>query len=350
MKKKSKIRVLFLANIPQEDKRSVGGATMLSKKILDFFQSKKNEEIDFVHYQFRKNWRPKFQIIDFFFLVLRMPFVIGKYDVVSIHSTPDMNLILGPILVKISKIFNKKVVYHFFGGNFFDQYSAAPRVVKKIVNNTTFKADYVFFETKQLIKNFKSIVDTNMLWLPNSREKVLEEPPKRAYTKKFVFISRVIKEKGIELILDTFDKLDDSFTVSIYGPIPQNSYKIEDLNHRNCFYKGVLNEGELIDVLLENDVLLLPTYFEGEGYPGIIVESLSVAMPVITTDWKAINEIITSGYNGLLCLPKSESSLLEQIRSLNQENYPLFCKNAWKSFDEFNAEFVFGKLKKSYLS
>ena len=345
---KKKTRILFLANIPKADYRSVGGATMLSKKILDFLQKK--EELDLTHYQFRKNWRPKFQIIDFFILVVKMPFILRKYDVVSIHSTPDMNLTIGPILVSIAKIFNKKIIYHFFGGNFYEQYKSAPKFVRKIVDNTTFKANYVFFETKQLLNHFANRNNTNMIWLPNSRDKIIDKIPKRSYNKKFVFISRIIREKGIDLILETFEKLDSSYTVSIYGPIPPNSYKIEDLTRHNCFYKGILDEEEVLDVLMENDVLLLPTYFDGEGYPGIIIESLSVGMPVISSDWKAINEIISTGYNGLLCLPKNPVSLLKQILQLNKENYPLLSKNAWMSFEEFNAEKVFNKLLFSYLS
>lgn len=346
MKKKTK--VLFLANIPQADKRSVGGATMLSKKILDFLQTK--EEIDLTHYQFRKNWKPKFQIVDFILLSLKLPFIIRKYDVVSIHSTPDMNLVLGPVLVTIAKTFNKKIVYHFFGGNFYNQYTSAPKFIRRIVDNTTFKADFVFFETKQLLNFFATSSTTNMIWLPNSRDKIINKFPKRSFNKKFVFISRVIKEKGIDLILEAFEKLDNSYTVSIYGPIPPNTYSVEELTKRNCSYKGILSEKEVTEVLNENDVLLLPTYFDGEGYPGIIIESLSMAMPVISSDWKAINEIISTGYNGLLCIPKNPDSLLKQILHLNQENYPLFSKNAWESFERFNADKVFNKLLNSYLS
>lgn len=348
MEKKSKVRVLFLANLPQVDKRSVGGATMLSKKILDFLQKRNEVIVD--HYQFRKNWRPKFQILDFLILILRLPFLIRKYDVVSIHSTPDMNLTIGPILAKTAKIFKKKVVYHFFGGNFYEQYKSAPKFIRSAVDNSTFRSDHVFFETKQLIRAFSHMDRSNLVWLPNSRDNNLDKLPDRSYNKKYVFISRVIKEKGIDIILEAFEKLDDTYTISIYGPIPKSQYTIKELTKRNCFYKGVLSEEEVLDVLMENDVLLLPTYFDGEGYPGIIIEALSVGMPVIASDWKAINEIISSGHNGLLCTPKDSASLLKQILELNKEKYLQLSKNAWESFEGFDAEKVFNKLLNSYLN
>ena len=348
MEKKSKTRVLFLANIPQVDKRSIGGATMLSKKILDFLQKK--DEILVKHYQFRKNWRPKFQIVDFLILIVKLPFLIRKYEVVSIHSTPDMNLTIGPILAKTAKIFNKKVVYHFFGGNFYEQYKSAPKFVRWAVDNTTFKSDHIFFETKQLIRAFSDMGRTNLIWLPNSRDKILDKMPNRSFDKKFVFISRVIKEKGIDIILEAFEKLDNSYTISIYGPIHTKKYNVRNLTKRNCFYKGILKEQEVLGVLLENDVLLLPTFFDGEGYPGIIIEALSVAMPVIASDWKAINEIIVTGHNGLLCAPKDSDSLLKRILELNNENYLQLSWNAWESFEGFDAERVFNKLLLSYLN
>src|SRR5690606_22162053 len=128
------------------------------------------------------------------------------------------------------------------------------------------------------------------------RETVFTENRKKKYSKKFVFISRVIKEKGIGTILKAFENLDASYSVDIYGPIGKGDYAEEELNKRNCKYKGVVPANRVIEILKKYDVLLLPTFFEGEGYPGIIIESLSIGMPVITTKWKAIDEIIIHNY------------------------------------------------------
>ncbi len=66
MKKNNKTKVLFFANIPVADEeRSIGGATVLAKTILDFLQSDKRIEIK--HQQIRRFWRNKLQLLDYFF-------------------------------------------------------------------------------------------------------------------------------------------------------------------------------------------------------------------------------------------------------------------------------------------
>jgi len=72
--------------------------------------------------------------------------------------------------------------------------------------------------------------------------------------------------------------------IDVYGPILEN---IEVLN-----YKGVLFGDEVIKKLQEYDVLVLPTFWETEGYPGIILEAFSLSKPVISTNFRAIPEFV----------------------------------------------------------
>lgn len=320
---------------------------MLSKKILDFLK-KENKRINVEHLQIRKFWRPKFQIIDYLYLSVKYLFIVNKYDVVSIHSTPDMNFTIGPYLAFVGKFFGKRVTYHFFGGNFNNQYLGFSRPLKWLIGRSIFKSDCVFFETRLLVDEFSDRIK-NIEWLPNSRRANLSERPERNFKKRFVFISRIIEEKGVEIIRQAFGELDSSYSVDFYGPAVGEYDKLR-LETENSTYKGVIENHQVMEVLLENDVLLLPTFFEGEGYPGIIIEALSVGMPVITTDWRSIGEIIFEGHNGFLAKPRDPLSLKEKIGSINHENFEILSNNAFKSFKKFDSEIVFAKLMEGYLS
>ena len=59
----------------------------------------------------------------------------------------------------------------------------------------------------------------------------------------------------------------------------------------------------------EHDALVLPTYFEGEGIPGVIVEALQSGLPVISIKWRSIPGIIQDEKNGLLVEPRDSDSL-----------------------------------------
>ena len=63
---------------------------------------------------------------------------------------------------------------------------------------------------------------------------------------------------------------------------------------------------------------------------------------------KALPEVITDGYNGLLVPIKDSMALAQAMRKFNQINYPEYCKNALESFEKFNSEVVFNRIIESY--
>ena len=348
MKKSKKIKVLFFANIPVEGvDASFGGATVLAEEILSYLKLDSRFEIE--HSSIRFSWKPKLHLIDHILWIFKFPFVIRKFDVVSFHTTWDFNFTTGPIVWLWTKLLNKKTVYHFFGGNFHEHYDILPSFLKFIYRKTILKSDTVFFETKEMINYFSKRGIVNASWLPNARKPMLEKLEDKKYTKKFVFISRVIPEKGVNEILEASEKLPKDYTVDIYGPIDERYLDENHFSEKKAVYKGVLNPSEVMDVLKQYDVLLLPSWFNGEGYPGIIIEALSLGIPSISTFWISIPEVIEDGYNGKLIEIKNSEQLYRAMLDFNESNYQTYRWNAFQSFEQFNSEVVFEKIKNSYL-
>jgi glycosyltransferase involved in cell wall biosynthesis len=344
-----KPKILCFANIPVEgQERSIGGATVLAKNILEFI--KQDDRIDVKHTQIRFFWRNKLQLIDYFLWLFRFPFSIRKMDVISFHGTKDFHFIIAPFLWLWVKLFNKKVIYHFFGGNFHEQYQELPKIARQVIKNTILKSDYIFLETIEMIDFFKKENIKNIHWLPNSRKPISKNLTSKNFSKRFVFISRVIPEKGINELIKAAINLPNEYCIDIYGPIDDRHYKGDFFNDKKVNYKGLLIPEEVLNVLSSYDVLLLPSYFKGEGYPGIIIESLALGIPVITTNWKALPEIITNNINGILIDIKNEKQLEEAILFFNEDNYTLFREKTFKSFQQFSSDVVFNKIIDSYLN
>lgn len=345
---KKPLEVLFFANIPiPSEERSLGGATVLAKKIFDHISL--DDRINVTHVQIRKFWRNKLQLIDYFLWLLKFPFFVKRFDVVSFHGTKDFHFTVGPLLWLWARLFKKKISYHFFGGNFHEQFAAFPKFYRNILKKTILNSDTVLFETLEMIKFFKGEGVINSVWLPNSREPITGVIPRSKYSKKFVFISRVIPQKGIEEILQTANNLPDDYTIDIYGPIDDRHYSRELFVDSKANYKGIVAPSEVMQTMSNYDVLLLPSYFEGEGYPGILIEALSLAIPVVTTNWKALPEIITNNHNGILIAIKNNIQLEQAILSFNNDNYKVFSNNALDSFKNFNAKIVFNKVVERFL-
>ncbi len=206
-------------------------------------------------------------------------------------------------------------------------------IEKFIAKQTVLKADLLFLQTRQLCKYFGPHC-RRVAQLPTSRSRV-ENPSQiamRSFGKRFVFIGHIKKSKGIDVIKSALAHLDHSYTIHLYGPIMEPSY--QDLHSQPRLYRGQLDNERVIEVLSTYDVLLLPTFYEGEGYPGIIIESYSIGKPVIASDWKAIPEMVKDGATGLLVQPKKVDQLVDAIKSINDENYAQYSKRASAFFDQ----------------
>ncbi|NKI26850.1 glycosyltransferase family 4 protein [Arenibacter sp. 6A1] len=340
--------ILFLGNVPTSDPKSIGGATVYTQNLLEILAL--NDEINIKQLKTRNCWGKLGQIPDFILLILKFPFYLKEKEIVSVHASWDFHVTIGPFIYIISKLFKKKIVYHFFGGNFHKQFDCFPRVLQWWLKTTILSSDYILMETKKMIEYFENHgITDKCIWFPNSRKANKEELTILNYSRRFVFISRVTKTKGINLLFEAVKVLPKDFVIDVYGPIDLIYFSEESFNNSRLDYRGVLKSHEVNKTLSNYDVVILPTYYQGEGYPGILIEAMSLGKPIITTKLNALDEIVIHKYNGLLIRQKSVQELIDAILYFNNENYPSFVKNSLNNFSEFNIERVTEKLIKIYV-
>lgn len=112
---------------------------------------------------------------------------------------------------------------------------------------------------------------------------------------KFVFLSRIMPEKGCDYIIEAARLLneegcEDRYCVDFYGKIA-DGYKevfLKKINEiDNINYQGFLNleENAGYDKLSTYDMMLFPTYWKGEGFAGIFIDSFISGLPILATDW-----------------------------------------------------------------
>ena len=62
-------------------------------------------------------------------------------------------------------------------------------------------------------------------------------------------------------------------------------------------YKGITNPSESTKVISDYDLLLFLTYWNGEGFPGTLIDAMAAGVPVIASDWNCNFEILTDKIN-----------------------------------------------------
>lgn len=130
----------------------------------------------------------------------------------------------------------------------------------------------------------------------------------------FCFVGRIVKDKGINELLYSFNKLTLEFKnirLLIVGkfeeeldPISEQSHKILDGN------KNIINAGYQNDIrpyLVSSNCFVLPTY--REGFPNVVLQASSMGLSSIVTNINGCNEIITHNENGLIVEPKDKDEL-----------------------------------------
>tara|TARA_B110000240_G_C13512753_1_gene460856 strand:+ start:7007 stop:8038 length:1032 start_codon:yes stop_codon:yes gene_type:complete len=313
---------------------SIGGIVVLFEDLISYysFKRKKNIVID----TNMSNYRNK--ISGYIYVIYIYLKRIKEVDHVSLHGTSKDFLLLAPLLVFVSKIFNKETSIRKFAGSFYEVYQKSNLIEKNVYRFVLKNSNYVFFETKYLVDKFKAF-NQNTHWWPNSRS-LSKIKVSKTFSKRFVFISQVKRSKGIYELMSASNKFTNDYTFHVYGPILDNDFEKEIEKHPNIHYCGVLAPNEVTSTLMKYDVLVLPTYHTGEGYPGVILEAFSIGMPVISTKWNSIPEIVKDEHNGLLVPIKEVGCITNSILFFNQNNYTEFRLNALDSFDMFNSEKV----------
>ena len=243
-------------------------------------------------------------------------------DVVSYHASDRGMFTFGPVVVALGRLARTPTVLRVFGGSFGDFYGRQGRLKRAIIRKLILSSDAVLLQTHRAIQQLQKHATGRLVWFSTyirpvgtaSSVTATERTDNRC--SRFVFLGHLWRTKGIETILDAAGRLPGDSTVDIYGPLEE--YTAEEIRERGMGrvqYRGLLTHAEVDAKLWDYDCLVLPTFHPGEGYPGVIAEAYAHGLPVITTKWLAIPEIVHND-SGILVEPNDTEAFVAATRSL----------------------------------
>ncbi len=236
---------------------------------------------------------------------------IRTADVVSFHSSRRGAALFGPLVHIVCGIFKKPWIFRGFGD--FQTFDAAGGLRRILLRCGALRAARVLLETKSSVAYFTGRT-TAARWYPNSRPlaPAAAPAPRGAAGLRFTYVGHVKPSKGVRELIAAAE-LVAGISVDVYGPLLEGMSVSEFGGVAR--YRGALEPQAVAAALRAHDVLVLPTYYDGEGYPGVIHEAFAAGLPVIATRWRAIPEIVT-GDNGLLVEPRDVAALAAAMRRL----------------------------------
>jgi glycosyltransferase involved in cell wall biosynthesis len=201
---------------------------------------------------------------------------------------------------------------HYGDGEIFEQ--TLNKICIKLADKIIFLTSYVQNLTKKKI-GFKSLstVIPHGIILPNNIISHKRKHPKGPL--KILFLGRINKYKGIELLLEAFQLLSkpENYYLTIAG---KSSYNIDWPKLKNLsIIDKFLDEEEISYLLNTNDVLILP-YIDATQ-SGIVTLGMASGLPIICTNVGGLKEQI--GYKNALFCSISSSDLKSKIELLSED-------------------------------
>lgn len=232
------------------------------------------------------------------------------------------------VLHWLQKLGCKNIYYWAVGGTMHEKLAAG-----KYSLDSYKKIKAIYVQSQRIVDGLKKLGVCNAIHVNNSKR--IDYLPDISGRKNdilhFVFVSRVHPDKGCAMIVSCAKRLNEmgyanKFTVDFYGKI---DVKYADflpmIEHvDNVSYKGFLNlTGKKgYDILATYDMMLFPTYWDGEGFPGVVIDAYIAGVPIIASNWNC-NEDVVNEKTGVIIPHHNEEALFETMKAALDGKYDL---------------------------
>jgi len=133
---------------------------------------------------------------------------------------------------------------------------------------------------------------------------------------RLAFAGRLLEEKGIKLVLESFNELKNRFNLEfvVIGDGPLYSTLKEE--YKDVCFTGFISKDEVLKELEKTDIFLYPTLYP-EGFPTVVLEAASKKCAVLATDRGGIAELIDDS-SGII-LKENAEDLTDKLEKLLKE-------------------------------
>ena len=306
----------------------------------------KNEGVRFKHIEMTRKITP---IKDFISLIKLISFLKKERPLIIHSHTPKA----GILAMLASKITNIPIRLHTVAGLPLMEEQGSKKKLLELIEKLTYSfSTFVFTNSNGL---YKYIIENN--YVSKNKLKVIGNgssngvdinyfsPTSVSVKEKeklklslgilendftFVFVGRIVADKGINELINAFDTIsfqNNAIKLLLVGeqeshldPLNENTLKLISSN------KNIIKTGFQKDIrpfLAVSDALVFPSY--REGFPNVIMQAGAMELPVIATNINGCNEIIVNEKNGVLIELKNNGAIVKAMVRLIEDE--AFYKN-----------------------
>ena len=276
--------------------------------------------------------------------------------ILHIHCASRGSFMRKSLVALLGNALGKKTIIHVHGGLFQNFYNSSV-FMTFIVRSILRSCDRVICLTADWGKTFSEDLHlTNLSVLLNPVKEYQLQPSRTPSNSiSLLFMGTITENKGIFELVDYLQKnpyyLESKIKLTICGE-GESDRLISLINRENSvsniFFAGWVNGTKKDELISDNDIFILPSFYE--GLPMAILEAMSAGKPIISTSVGGIPSVVKPDHNGWLIEPgkiNQLDSVLDQIFNKPSliANYGL---NAFVDAKQFHAQAIVSELNGIY--
>lgn len=292
--------------------------------------------------------------------------LIARYCRVYITvSRSRVGFMRDMVMIWTAWLCGSRVIVHVKGGNYDVFYRAQPGPWRLLIRQTLRRTHCIIVLSALLrgMFDFDPVLRGRIVVVPNGLPFPLNGPPQGRHLRqgqpvRILFLSNLIQSKGYFDVLEAVTILQKTTTIGLEAifaghflssaddPMPISPQQAEMKFHeyvvangldRVARYVGVVS-GEAKRRLLESsDFLVLPTHYFTEGQPVSIIEAMAHGCVVISTNYRAIPDMVVNGVTGVLLEPARPDQIANAVRRIvaHPQRYEIMSQAAVDRYEKF---------------
>jgi glycosyltransferase involved in cell wall biosynthesis len=177
-----------------------------------------------------------------------------------------------------------------------------------------------------------------------ARKRILAEEISTGDSAKIVnvlYVALVSREKGVFDAIEGVALANENsplqFRLTIVGGFASKNEE-KELNEL-IQKRGLQNTVEILgfvsvarknQALADADIFCFPTYYSAENQPGNLIEAMAFGLPIVTTRWRSIPEMLPENYPGIVD-PKSPGQIAAALRLLATSDFAETLRESFAS-------------------
>jgi glycosyltransferase involved in cell wall biosynthesis len=149
---------------------------------------------------------------------------------------------------------------------------------------------------------------------------------------KVLFIGRLDRQKGFDILIEAARSLEDVMDVRIVGASVVNKFDGAAIP-ANVSLLGWLDRQQIETQLEAADLVVIPSRWEAFGL--VALEAMRAAKPILAFQSGALPEIVVDGVTGVLCEPVAVQPLIDGFRRMLDLDLKVLGQRGYDRFKQF---------------